>query len=159
MFLDITQFLDIAEWLNGPIIDCEADANALRASLHTNTRTVAHLTHENGARSMLTYEEFGQQTCEHVTVHSSASTYIVRGSMMQPNELLVWASDGHQIFPAPVNPLERGGFLDQAKSFLRHVQKNSLVHPDGAQLARIIHLAREIDGSAWWNEARVGMFN
>lgn len=108
---------------------------------------------------MLTYEEFGPQACENVTVHSSASTYIVRGSMMQPNELLVWSSDGHQVLPGPDDPLERGGFLAQNKQFLQHVKNNDTVYPDGSRFARIIHLARKIDGSAWWKEMPVEMLN
>ncbi|HEY3379909.1 MAG TPA: Gfo/Idh/MocA family oxidoreductase [Armatimonadota bacterium] len=150
MFLGIAQFLEVAEWLNGPILDCQSTSSALRPAMQTNTQTVAYLQHEDGARSMITYDEFGPQPNEHVTVHSSASTYIVRGSMMQPNELLVWASDGHRTYPAPVDPQERGGFLNQTQQFLHHVRQETPLYPDGTQLARLVHLARRIDGSGWW---------
>lgn len=152
MFTALTQFIEVAEWLNGPILDCEATQSHLRPDMRTMTKTVAYLRHENGARSMITCDEFGRQTCEHVTLHSSASTYIVRGSMMQPNELLVWAADTQQVFPAPIDPQARGGFLAQAEYFIHCIQAQTPLYPDGTQLARIVHLARQVDGSAWWKE-------
>lgn len=152
MFLGIAQFLEVAEWLNGPIVDCEAHVSAIRPEMATMTHTIGYLLHENGARSMISYDEFGSTPNEHVTVHSSASTYIVRGSMMQPNELLIWSSDGHQVIPAPSDPQERGGFLAQTEYFLQQIRDGRLLLPNGSQFARIVHLARKVDGSAWWKK-------
>ena len=150
MFLFLTSFLEVAEWLNGPIATSDTTATPLLPGLRTDTRAVCHVQHENGAHSVITYDEFGPQVYEHVTLHSPGSTYILRGSMMQPNQLLVWKNNGPQVYPGPRDPLERGGFLEQSANFLRMVREDRVVYPDPVQLARLIHHARKADGSAWW---------
>lgn len=152
MFLGICQFLDMAEWLNGPIVHCEAFPGKLMSTMRTNTNTISYLEHENGARSMISYDEFGKQACEHVTVHSSASTYIIRGSMLQPNELLVWTGGMQQTYPASSDPLVRDGFLDQTRYLCEHIRDGKQILPDEALYSRILHLARTVDGSERWND-------
>ena len=102
---------------------------------------------------MITYDEFGKQACEHVTVHSSASTYIIRGSMMQPHDLLVWSAGMQQTYPASADPLVRGGFLAQAQCLYEHIRDEASLQPDAELYSRILHLARKVDGSDWWKEA------
>jgi hypothetical protein len=153
MLLSISQFLDVAEWLNGPIVECEAYPGTLSPAMRTTTSTTSYLAHANGSRSMVSYEEFGKQACEHVTVHSSASTYIIRGSMMQPNELLVWSGGMQQTYPAPADALARGGFLDQTDYLLTHIRTGQPLLPDAEHFARILQLARQVDGSGWWHNS------
>jgi len=152
MFLFLTQFLEVSEWLNGPIADCKATSTAFKPGMRTKTHTVAQIKHENGARSLISYDEFGPNVFEHVTVHACASTYIVRGSIAQPNELLIWTDAGQEVIPAPADPQVRSGYMAQANDFLRCLRENILVYPDSNQLARIIKYARKIDGSSWWKQ-------
>jgi hypothetical protein len=148
--------LDVAEWLNGPIVECEAHPETLFSTSRSTTTTTCYLEHANNARSMVSYDEFGTQECEYLTAHSSTSTYIIRGSMMQSNEfneLLVWSDGTKRTYPSSADLLVRGGFLDQARYLSEHIRDGQQVLPDEALFTRILHLAHKVDGSGWWNDA------
>jgi predicted dehydrogenase len=146
----IVEFLNMAEWFSGPITGWEAESKPLHSGLQTNIRTNAILKHKNDTNSMLNYEEFGSMICEHLTLHACGSTYIVRGSLMQPNQLLIWSPKGEEIFKGPTDPLIRGGFVGLTENFITAIEQNNLPELDIDKWQRIMIIARGIDGSGWW---------
>jgi hypothetical protein len=88
--------------------------------------------------------------CEHLTLHASGSTYIVRGSLMQPNQLLIWSPKGEEVFKGSPDPLIRGGFAGLTENFITAIEENERPKLDTDKWQRIMTIARGIDGSGWW---------
>jgi predicted dehydrogenase len=146
----IVEFLNMAEWFAGPITGWEAESKPLQSGMQTNIRTNALLKHKNDTSSMLNYDEFGSMICEHLTLHASGSTYIVRGSLMQPNQLLIWSPKGEEVFKGSPDPLIRGGFAGLTENFITAIEENERPKLDTDKWQRIMTIARGIDGSGWW---------
>lgn len=146
----IVEFLNMAEWFAGPITGWEAESKPLRSGMQTNVSTNALLKHKNDTSSLLNYDEFGPTACEHLTLHASGSTYIVRGSLMQPNQLLIRSPKGEEVFKGSTDPLIRGGFAGLAENFITTIEENNRPRLDTDKWQRIMTIARGIDGSGWW---------
>lgn len=135
---------DLALWLNGPVSAHTFTGRRLYGST-VNLSALGYLEHENGARTVVVYEEISGCSTERVTLHGSAITAEASGGMLAPNQLRVDDRGHTTVLPGPEDRLEYGGFLPMAQHFVRCVAEGRTVDPDPALAIEVMRLTLAFD--------------
>jgi predicted dehydrogenase len=140
----VPHLFDLALWLNGPVLTHAFSARRLYGS-EVNLSALGYLEHENGARSVVVYEEICGCGTERATLHGPAITAEASGGMLAPNQLRVDEQGNTTILPCPEDRLEYGGFLPMAQHVVRCVAKGRTVDPDPALAIEVMRLTLAFD--------------
>ncbi len=135
---------DLALWINGPVSDHTFSVRRLYGS-SVNLSAVGYLEHENGARSVVVYEEITGRDVERVTLYGPAITAEATGGMFAPSQLRVDDQGQTEVFPSPEDRLEYGGFLQLSQHIVHRVAEGRMVDFDPVDAVEAICLALAFD--------------
>jgi predicted dehydrogenase len=144
IFEFVPHLFDLALWINGPVAAHTFSVRRLYGS-SVNLSALGYLEHENGARSMLVYEEIAGCSTERVTFHGPAISAEATGGMFAPNQLRLDHRGQTQVFTGPEDRLEYSGFLQLSQHIVRCVAEGRAVDFDPAEAIEATRLALAFD--------------
>lgn len=146
VFEFVPHLFDLALWINGPVSAHSFSVRRLYGS-SVNLSALGYLEHENGARSVVVYEEITGRNAERVTLYGPAMTAEATGGMFALSQLRVDDRGRRQVFPSPEDRLEYGGFLQLSQHIVRCVAEGRAVDFDPADAIEAIRLSLAFDPS------------
>jgi len=120
IFEFVPHLFDLALWINGPVSAHAFSVRRLYGS-SVNLSALGYLEHENGARSVVVYEEITGRDTERVTLYGPAITAEVTGGMFARNRLRVDDRGQTEVFASPEDRLQYGGFLQMSQHVVQCV--------------------------------------
>ena len=144
VFEFVPHLFDLALWINGPV-SCHSFSVRRLYRSSVNLSAVGYLDHENGARSVVVYEEITGRDVERVTLYGPAITAEATGGMFAPSQVRVDERDKTEVFPSPEDRLEYGGFLQLSQHIVRCVSEGRMVDFDPADAIEAVRLALAFD--------------
>jgi predicted dehydrogenase len=144
IFEFVPHLFDLALWINGPVSAHTFSVRRLYGS-SVNLSALGYLEHENGARSVVVYEEITGRGTERVTLYGPAFTAEATGGMFARNHLRVDDRGQTEVFPSPEDRLEYGGFLQMSQHVVQCVAKGRPVGFDPEDAVEVMRLALAFD--------------
>ena len=158
IFEFMPHLFDLALWINGPVSAHTFSVSRLYGS-SVNLSALGYLEHENGARSVVVYEQITGRDTERVTLYGPAITAEATGGMFARNQLRVDDRGQTEVFSSPEDRLEYGGFLQMSQHFVQCVAKGRTVDLDPADAVEVMRLALAFDPPAYFENLseRIGL--
>jgi len=158
IFEFVPHLFDLALWVNGPVSAHTFSVRRLYGS-SVNLSALGYLEHENGARSVVVYEEITGQDTERVTLYGPAITAEATGGMFARSQLRVDDRGQTEVFSSPEDRLEYGGFLQMSQHAVQRVAKGQAVDFDPADAIEAMRLALAFDPPAYFENLseRIGL--
>jgi predicted dehydrogenase len=144
IFEFMPHLFDLALWINGPVCAHTFSIRRLYGS-SVNLSALGYLEHENGARSVVIYEQITGRGAEQVTLYGPAITAEATGGMFAPNQLRVDDRGQTEVFSSPEDRLEYGGFLQMSQHVVQCVAEGRAVDYDPVNAIEVIQLALAFD--------------
>ncbi len=144
IFEFVPHLFDLALWINGPVSAHTFSVRQLYGS-SVNLSALGCLEHENGARSVVVYEEISGRGTERVTLYGPALTAEATGGMFALNQLRVDDRGQAVVYPSPEDRLEYSGFLQMSQHVVRCVAQGRAVDFDPAEAIEAVRLALAFD--------------
>ena len=144
IFEFVSHLFDLALWVNGPVSAHTFSVRRLYGSA-VNLSALGYLEHENGARSIVVYEEVAGRGAERVTLYGPAITAEATGGMFAPNQLRVDDRGQTEVFSSPEDRLEYSGFLQMSQHIVQCVGVGRAVDFDPADAIESVRLALAFD--------------
>ena len=144
IFEFMPHLFDLALWINGPVSAHTFSVRQLYGS-SVNLSALGYLEHENGARSVVVYEEITGRDTERVTLYGPAITAEATGGMFARNHLRVDDRGQTEVFPSPEDRLEYGGFLQMSQHVVQCVAEGRAVDYDPSDAVEAMRLALAFD--------------
>jgi predicted dehydrogenase len=144
IFEFMPHLFDLALWINGPVSAHTFSARRLYGS-SVNLSALGYLEHENGARSVVVYEEITGLGTERVTLYGPAFTAEATGGMFARNQLRVDDRGQTEVFSSPEDRLEYGGFLQMSQHIVQCVAESRAVDFDPTDAIEAVRLALAFD--------------
>jgi predicted dehydrogenase len=158
IFEFVPHLFDLALWVNGPVSAHTFSVRRLYGS-SVNLSALGYLEHENGARSVVVYEEITGHDTERVTLYGPAITAEATGGMFARSQLRVDDRGQTEVFSSPEDRLEYGGFLQMSQHAVQRVAKGQAVDFDPADAIEAMRLALAFDPPAYFENLseRIGL--
>jgi predicted dehydrogenase len=144
IFEFVPHLFDLALWINGPVSAHTFSVRRLYGSA-VNLSALGYLEHENGARSVVVYEEISGRGAERVTLYGPAITAEATGGMFAPNQLRVDDRGQTEVFSSPEERLEYSGFLQMSQHVVQCMAEGRAVDFDPADAIETVRLALDFD--------------
>jgi predicted dehydrogenase len=144
IFEFVPHLFDLALWINGPVTAHTFSVRQLYGST-VNLSALGCLEHENGARSVVMYEQIAGCGTERVTLYGPAITAEATGGMFAPNQLRVDDRGQTEVFSGPEDRLEYGGFLQMSRHAVQCVAEGQTMDFDPADAIEVMRLALAFD--------------
>jgi len=144
IFEFVPHLFDLALWINGPVSAHTFSVRRLYGSV-VNLSALGYLEHENGARSIVVYEEIAGCGTERVVLYGPAITAEATGGMFAPSQLRVDDQGQTKVFPSPADRLEYSGFLQMSQHIVECVAEGRAVDFDPADAIAGVQLALAFD--------------
>ncbi len=106
---------------------------------------MGYLEHENGARTVVVYEEITGRGVERVTLYGSAITAEATGGMFAPSQVQVDDRNQTEVFPSPEDRLAYGGFLQLSQHIVHCVAEGRMVDFDLTDAVEAMRLSLAFD--------------
>jgi len=135
---------DVALWINGSVSGYHCVSRHLYGSA-VSYSALGYLEHDNGAVSLVSYDEISGQGSERVTLLGRSITGVVTGGALSPNEIRIDDCGQTEIIVGPTDRLEYSGFLAQARYIVRCVAEDKPVKFDAAGAIEALRLALAFD--------------
>jgi predicted dehydrogenase len=144
VFEFVPHLFDLALWINGPVSGHTFSVRRLYGS-SVNLSALGYLEHENGARSVVVYEEITGHDAERVTLYGPAVTAEATGGMFALSQLRVDDCGETEVFHSPEDHLEYGGFLQLSQHIVRCVAEGQPVDFDPEDPIEAVRLSLAFD--------------
>lgn len=144
IFEFVPHLFDLALWINGSVSAHTFSVRLLYGS-SVNLSALGYLEHENGARSVVVYEEITGRDAERVTLYGPAITAEATGGMFALSQLRVDDRGHTEVFPSPEDRLEYGGFLQLSQHIVHCVAEGRMVDYDPEDAVEALQLSLAFD--------------
>jgi predicted dehydrogenase len=144
IFEFVPHLFDLALWISGPVSAHTFSVRRLYGS-SVNLSALGYLEHENGARSVVVYEEITGCGTERVTLYGPAITAEATGGTFARNQLRVDDRGQTEVFSGPEDRLEYGGFLQMSQHIVQCVAESRAVDFDPTDAIEAVRLALAFD--------------
>jgi virulence factor len=144
IFEFVPHFMDLALWINGPVVRSAFFPRTLHGST-VNLTSSGYLEHANGARTLITYDQLGGENREHVTLYGPAVTAQASNGLFARTQLDLADRGKSEVILGPEDILECSGFLPMCRNIIECVAAGRPVASDPADGVEALRLALACD--------------
>jgi predicted dehydrogenase len=144
IFEFVAHFMDLAIWINGPVVRSGFFPRTLYGST-VHLTSSGYLEHASGARTLITYDQLGGENREHVTLYGPAVTAQAGNGLFARTQLELADRGKTEVIMGPEDTLECSGFLPMCRHIIQCVAAGRPVTFDPADGIEALRLALACD--------------